>query len=335
MSANVIAVCDSDRSYAEHLVEYLRRRLPQSYEIELYTSAERLMSLCDPERVLLLLAAEKEFCREMEEAGFSRVLVLNETGTYPGNDVISCSKYQSVAEIVAVIRRMCPPGESIVPGAMRHTGPMHIIGVYTPVSRCLQTTFSLTMGQILARRGRVLYLNFENYSGLDRMLGRTFHGTVADLLFFNEVAIEKLAGQLQGMVENIGGLDFVPPMKSFIELRTIQGKQWLDLFQSIEQVTEYEYLILDLSEQTDGLFQILRECEQIFTIEREDAISQAKMTGYEAILRESGCEDLAAKTKRWQFPVFRELPASMENLTHGEMAEYVRKILQETGYLLK
>ena len=335
MSENVIAICDSERSYAERLVEYLRRQLPQNYEMEMYTSAERLLSLCNPERVALLIAAEKEFCREMREAGFSRILVLNETGAYPGKDITCCSKYQSIAEIVAVIRRMCSMGESSVPGAMRHTGPMHIIGVYTPISRCLQTTFSITMGQLLARRGKVLYLNFENYSGLDRMLGRTFHGTVADLLFFNEVAREKLAGQLQGMVENIGGLEFLPPMKSFIELRTIQGSQWLDLFRTIEQVTEYEYLILDLSEQTDGLFQILRECEQIFTIEREDSVSQAKMLGYEAILRESGWEDLAAKTKRWQFPVFRELPASMESLTHGEMADYVRKILLETGYLLK
>lgn len=313
-------------------MEYLRRQLPPNYDIEMYTSAEKMLEICHPGEILLLIIAEHEYGPEVGKAGFPGILVLNETDQYLGEEVANLSKYQSIATITSTIRQMCMMGEGAAPGSIRHAGPMHILGVYTPITRCLQTTFSLTMGQILARKGRVLYLNFENYSGLDRMLGRTFHGTVADLLFFNEVAREKLAGQLQAMVENLGGMDFVPPMKSFIELRAIQGSQWLELFHTIEQVTEYEYLILDLSEQTDDLFGILRECEQVFTIVREDTISQAKITGYEELLREEGCEDIATKTKRWQLPVFKELPAVMENLTHGEMAEYVRNVLKESGY---
>ena len=332
MNGNVIAICDSERSYAEHLMEYLRRQLSLNYDLEMYTSAGKLLELCDPKTVLLLVVAEREYGPSLEKAGFSEILVLNESGSYLGEDVVNFSKYQSMATIASIVRQMCAMSDKAAPGSIRHAGPMHIIGVYTPITRCLQTTFSMTMGQILARKGRVLYLNFENYSGLEYMLGRTFHGTVADLLFFNDVAKEKLAGQLQGMVENLGGMDFVPPMKSFIELRAIQGSQWLELFRTIEQVSEYEYLILDLSEQTDNLFMILRECEQIFTIVRDDPISLAKITGYEALLREGGCEDIATKTRRWQFPVFRELPAVMDNLTHGEMADCVRKALKEAGY---
>lgn len=332
MSGNTIVICDGERRYAERLMEYLRRQIPSNYDLELYTSADRMLSMCNPKDTLLLVIAEREYGPAVEAAGFSGILVLNETDQYLGEDVVNLSKYQSIAAITSAVRQMCVMGDAAAPGSIRHAGPMHIIGVYTPITRCLQTTFSLTMGQILARKGKVLYLNFENYSGLDCMLGKTFHGTVADLLFFNDVAREKLAGQLQGMVENLGGMDFIPPMKSFIELRAIQGSQWLELFHTIEQVTEYEYLILDLSEQTDSLFLILRECEQIFTIVRDDAFSQAKMTGYEELLREGGCEDIATKTKRWQFPVFKELPAAMENLTHGEMADYVRKVLREVGY---
>lgn len=330
---STIAICDRERGYAEHLMEYLKNHLSLNYDMEMYTSADRLIEYCDPEATALLIISEGDYDERIAEAGFTEIMVLNESGRYLGEKPVNYSKYQSMSTITAAIRQMCAKAESEITGSVRHTGPMHIMGVYTPISRCLQTTFSLTMGQLLARKGRVLYLNFENYSGLDQLLGRTFHGSAADLLFFNEVAREKLAGQLQGMVEDVGGMDFIPPMKSFIELRAIQGDQWLELFRTIEQVTDYEYLILDLSEQTEGLFQILRQCEQVFTITREDPLSQAKMVGYEAILREGGGEDIASKTMRWQFPVFRELPASMENLTHGEMADYVRGILQRAGYL--
>ena len=327
-----IVICDGERSYAEHLMEYLRRKLTSNYEVELYTSAEKMLDLCDPSETLLLVVAEKEYGQEIKCAGFSEILVLNESGEYLGEEVTSYSKYQSMDTITAIIRQMCASGDTRAPGAIRHVGPMHILGVYTPISRCLQTTFSMTMGQILSRKGRALYLNFESYSGLDQMLGKTFRGSIADLLYYNECAREKLSGQLGAMVETVGGLDFIPPMKSFVELRAIRGGEWLDFFHSIEKVTDYEYLILDLSEQTDNLLLILRECEQVFTITRDDPISRAKIKGYEQMLQAYGCEDIAAKTRRWQFPVFQKLPAVMENLTHGEMADYVRNLLQESGY---
>ena len=327
-----IVICDGERNYAEHLMEYLRRKLTSNYEIELYTSAEKLLELCSPNDMVLLVISQREYRKEFEDAGFPGILVLNETGEYLGDTVASCSKYQSMDTIASLVRQMCAKEDAKSPGAIRHVGPIHILGVYTPVSRCLQTTFSLTMGQLLARKGRALYLNLESYSGLEYLLGKSFRGSAADLLYYNECAKEKLPAKLGAMVESIGGLDFIPPMKSFVELRAIRGKEWLDFFHSIEKVTEYEYLILDLSEQIDNLLLILRECEQVFTIVRDDPFSRAKIKEYEQMLQAYGCEDVAAKTHRWQFPVYEELPAVMENLTHGEMADFVRTLLQELGY---
>ena len=37
------------------------------------------------------------------------------------------------------------------------------------------------------------------------------------------------------------------------------------------------------------------------------------------------------KTRRCQLPVFRELPAGILLLTHGELAACVRSILEEEG----
>ena len=74
----------------------------------------------------------------------------------------------------------------ILPPATRsqRLGNVQLIGIYTPVRRCLQTTFSFTLGQLLARRHKVLYLNFECYSGLARMLQREFRTDLSDLIYF-------------------------------------------------------------------------------------------------------------------------------------------------------
>ena len=183
------------------------------------------------------------------------------------------------------------------------------------------------MGQLLSASSPVLYLNFEAYSGFETMLGRTFRGSVSDLLYYNDCAREKLSGQLRYMTEKIGDLDFLPPMES------IRTEQWLDLMRTIEKVTDYEYCILDLSEQVDGVLEVMRQCDYIFTIIREDGIARAKMTQYEALLKSTQYEDIFMKTRRCRLPVFRELPGNILMLTHGELAACVREILEEEGLL--
>ena len=45
-----------------------------------------------------------------------------------------------------------------------------LIGVFSPVRRCYQTTFSVLMGRLLLGRGRVLYLSFEFCEGCEEFI---------------------------------------------------------------------------------------------------------------------------------------------------------------------
>ena len=332
-----IAIYDDELSYACHLMEYLKTKARLPLEVCVFSDVGKLLRGNNVADTQLLVVAESEYSQRIAQAGFRDVLILNESDRYLGEEPQNISKYQSMEQVCGAIRAkmartLAKEEQEAMPGALRHTGEMKLIGVYTPVRRCLQTTFSLTLGQLLARRTKVLYLNFESFSGLEQMLSRTFHGTVSDLLYYNECAREKFAAQLSMMVEDLNGLHFIPPMKSFIELRTIRAAQWTELFRSIERVSDYEYMILDLTEATDGLFSILRDCTEIYTLTRADGFSAAKIKEYELTLRSTHFEDLCVKTRRWQLPVFRELPASLENLTHGELADYIRRLLENGDY---
>ena len=80
-----------------------------------------------------------------------------------------------------------------------------IIGIFSPLGRCLKTSFALTLGQILAKERAVLYLNMEEYSGFEELMGKGF----ATMVEFHKRVLEaKQAGADFIKIMTTGILDF-------------------------------------------------------------------------------------------------------------------------------
>lgn len=106
----------------------------------------------------------------------------------------------------------------------------------------------------------------------------------------------------------------------------------MELLGTIESIGDYEYLILDLTDGMNGLFELLAHCHRIYTITRDDGFAMAKMSQYEQILRMNERDDIAEKTVKCRFPLFEKLPSDLNLMTHGELARYVKAIIQEDLY---
>ena len=87
-------------------------------------------------------------------------------------------------------------------------------------------------------------------------------------------------------------------------------------------------MILDLSESIQGLLEVLQLCIRVFTLTKEDHMSQCKLDQYEQLLSLCEKEEVKVKTKKLSLPYFRRLPAEMEQYTRGELADYVRKEIE-------
>lgn len=313
-------------------MEYLSGCSSIPCEVRVCLGKESLIANICPQDCLLVVAAESQFSSSILQAGFEHVLMLSETGKCP-EGIKSVSKYQSMSHIAEFITEACGSAQILAGTSLRHSAPMKIIGFYTPVTRCLQTTLALTVGQILADRGSVLYMNFEAVSGLERLFGQSSRGSMSDLIYYNDCAREKLGVQLEYMTQDLNGLRYLSPMHSFAELHSVTGKQWEKLILSIGEITEYQWLLLDLTEHADGLPDLLRMCGRICTIERKDGFSQARMLQYEDLMRELDYEDLFIRTMRMYLPLFQELPASPHDLKRGALADYVRELIDAGEFL--
>lgn len=335
MKQKIMAICDTEEAYAFRLAEYVLEKGRLPYAFHLFTEVEKLQNLMEREEIALLLIAEsalKFLKEEYVKQKVLRMFVLQENDKHDRDDLCYISKYQSPDMILQVMfdsleDQMDWTAQDIVMGS-----DVKLIGMYSPIKRCLQTSFALTLGQMLAKKSKVLYLNFEFYSGLGQMLRREFSTDMMDVMYYFQCAREKLAMRLPSILQNINGLDYIPPMQSPTGLGEVSGSQWAELCRDIAAMGQYEYIILDLDDGIDGLFDLLRQCYKIYTITKDDSFAAAKVNQYEQVLQSGELEDIADKTVKCRFPVFQNLPTDLELMTHGELAEYVKSIMEEDIY---
>ncbi len=325
MDKRILAIFDGEESYAYRLMDFISAKEKVPFEVHVFTKQDKFFSYAQENEIECLLLSENAYQKQIETLKIPHIIILSEGRTNLSKALCHINKYQSCENILKEIMTYYAKSVSAPEQVIRTINrKMHIIGIYTPVSRCLQTTFSLTLGQMLAKKYKTLYLNFEAYSGFSRMLSRDFKSNISDLAYYFSCAREKLFYQLESMVENIGGLDFIGPAEIYMNLSDIRGTQWIDLFHEIEKISDYEYLVLDLSDCLMDLWEVLQSCDVVYTIIRDDPLALAKVEQYEKALESMKYEDIKAKTKKWNLPIFKKLPLRFEELTYGELAGYIK-----------
>ena len=101
-----------------------------------------------------------------------------------------------------------------------------LFGVYSPLGRCLKTSFAWTLGQILSEERSVLLISLEEYSGLEELMQKKFSCTLSDLLYYVRQKNPGVILKLNSMVQSVGQLDFVPPVQSPEDIRGTSWKDW-------------------------------------------------------------------------------------------------------------
>ncbi len=324
----LLVLCDEEEEYARLLTDFLQKQRDLPWRIHTYTSIDELMR-SEKEPVMLLAVSESAYSEVLQALQPLRTVILNESGVIRWKDVPCVDKYQAAEEVLKYLLQIYMEVADTGLPRLRQGCRTKFIGNYTPVHRSMQTSFALTMSQMLAREHATLYLNFEHYAGIGELLPDLQTLDLADLLYFLNAEQEKFRLRLQTMLRHVGNLDYIPPMKSGQNLLTVQTAEWLGLLQKIEELGEYEYVILDLSESMQGLFEILRLCRRVYTLTREDRIAKAKLLQYEQLLSLYGYGDVLEKTRQPSLPQIRRLPEELEQLTRGELAALAEGLIRE------
>lgn len=322
MKRRQIAVCDGEQEYTRRFARYANRYRDSLFTVHGYTDIQELIKDTKehPADIILLSGnLARELGRE-EQTG--QIICLSEEEYQEEKlDYPVIYKYQSCPQILRKAYSIYAEQTPVSLGIALRLKDMKRIGVFSPTGRTGKTSFALALGKELAKQRRTLYLNMEEFSGFEVLYPWGDGWTLSELMYFMKQGKNAFACKLESMIGQIGGLDYIPPVKSPLELRSIEKEDWEKLLETLEKESRYEYIILDLSCGVEGLFELLEQCDRIYMPHASDETAQAKLWQYKETLKFLEMEDILEKTEQITFSGIEQLEeyARMEGKRWREM----------------
>ncbi|MFT4106825.1 MAG: hypothetical protein QM657_13790 [Lacrimispora sp.] len=326
-----MAVYDPDPAYGERFAEYVSHRGQVPFSAQAFTSLQGLKAYAKDHEIELLLIHSSVSAEEAEKIGAARVIRLaGEEEEYEEGGPVQIYKYQAADSMMReVMACYCSAeGDPVFAGV---SGTGRIIGIYSPVNRCLKTSLALTMGQLMARDLKVLYLNLEDCSGLKHLTGEEYRGGLSELLYYYSQN-EFNWGRLGSLVYTWGDLDYVPPVRYPEDLFQMTAQSMAELVERIARESAYEAVILDLGQFGAKALEVLEICDVVYMPVKEDCVSAAKIEEFEEYLLSSGHEPLKNRIQKLKLPYHCNPGRTdnyLEQLLWGELGDYTRQLLRK------
>lgn len=328
MKKKILVLCDKEKEYLQQLTDYLQKKEQFPFEIHAYSGPSGVMEYEMGNEVEMLLVSETAYTYEVSRFPANQILILGDNSGTLNVGLPQTEKYQQAENIYRFIMDHYLQNGSVEEKVFCEEKKAKIIGLYSPVKRCLQTSFALTMGQIMAKAKKTLYISFEHYAGWNSLLRKEGGKDLSDLLGYLDEK-EKFAFRIRLVERKVGNLWYIPPVYAGQNLVYVTAAEWVKLINRISAEGGYDYLILDLSEGLQGVFDLLRLCDRIYTIVCDDRPAGSKVDQYEHLLRVQEYEDVLEKTKKQRLPHITELPGQIEQYTRGALADFVKRLVRE------
>ncbi|MCR5801501.1 MAG: hypothetical protein K6G57_04130 [Lachnospiraceae bacterium] len=332
---SILALCDEEEEYTLLMSDYLRRQKGLPWRLITYTGAEEMMNDSEENAPDILVVSESSYRDDMRKKVKGKTVILSEDGLKGPEGVRIIEKYSAaenvLGSLIDIFFELEKEADASRCAAKERSIDLKpkLIGFFSPVGRCLQTTTALTLGHLLSTKHKTLYLNFEHYSGHSEIEPEAREKDLADMLYFLSGNGERFELRFRTIVKKIGGLDYIPPMRSGQNLLTIAAGDWLKMLNRLSALGEYEYIVMDLSESMQGLFEILRRCDRIYMNTGKDRIAESKITRFEQVLSMYEYRDVLDKTDKCEPPKITRIPCEVEQYTSGVMADYARELVRK------
>ena len=314
MSEKNVVICDREIRYANGLGENIAEREDLAVKVYVCSSFEHVLELEQAKKIHIFIVDEEITYAQRTQIGANQVFVLARGRVADlGEEEWAIGKYQCADEIIRQVFEFYVDRtkENVMRSMNKERA--RLFAVYSPIRRIGKTSFAMALGRAGAKSKKVLYLNLEEYAGMD--IAQNADLNLGDLLYYLRQGNGNLGIRLQSAVKENEGLDMVTPIPIVLDLKEVTWEEWEALITELVENSLYEMVVLDVGESVQGLFPLLEMCDRVYMPVLEDEISRRKLKQYQDNVEQLKLEKLKRIT--YQFV----MPQNPERLARIQMKE--------------
>lgn len=325
----IMAVFDRDADFASRLADYINLKAKAPFTAMAFSHEDQLINYGKDHEIEILLLDEKAGDLA-ERVNARQVIRLCEGKIVEVKDNLPwVFKYQSGDCIMREVMA-CYCDRPVETAVALFGERAAVMGVFSPVNRCLKTSFALALGQLLSREETVLYLNLEAYSGFSQLMGENHQRDLSDVLYLYRQGGYSWI-KLRPMVYSWEKLAYIPPVRYGEDLSQVMPGDIAALIDRIAGESGYDKIIVDVGQMGREVLPILEACNVIYMPIREDCVSRAKIEEFEQYLEAADEGMVRGRIHKLKLPynsAFGRQGNYLEQLLWGDLGDYVRQMLK-------
>ena len=291
MDVKVLAVCDAEKQYAMKLMEAFCEKRNLGFQIHVFSDVEELKQFAQHTQLEILLITGKLMSENLQRFNIGKIILLSDGEIYEEfSDYESIYKYQSAERILKEI--LCYYAEYARPATGMYYGKkeFEVHGVYSPIGRCGKSALARALAGRFGKRRKTLLLDLQSFSACLEQLGEEELWDLADIIYFLRQGKKTFLYKLGSIVRSQGSYDYILPMKTPADLRSVTLAEWTELLEKLATDSDYQVIVLDFGSEVCGLFGLLDQCTKIYTPVLLDENSKRKIQNFEKILKDENFE---------------------------------------------
>ena len=301
MSDKNVVICDREIRYANGHGENISEREDLAVKVYVCSSFEHVLELEQAKKIHIFIVDEEITYAQRTQIGANQVFVLARGKVADlGEEEWAIGKYQCADEIIRQVFEFYVDRTKENVMRCMNKERARLVAVYSPIHRVGKTTFALALGRECAKSKKVLYLNLEEYAGME--VSQDTNMNLGDLLYYLRQGNGNLGIRLQAAVKEDEGLDVVPPIPVVLDLKEVTWEEWDALITQLLENSLYEMVVLDVGESVQGLFPLLELCDRVYMPVLDDEISRRKVKQYQDNVEQLKLEKLKRITYQFVMP---------------------------------
>lgn len=208
-------------------------------------------------------------------------------------------------------------------------GQTRLISVYSLADNQYQMPFAMTLSSILSENEKVLLMDFQENSGLSRMLEQSVEHNLDELLVMAESG-RYSTNRINSCIGRKHKLDYVYPIENTECLCEINTVICNNLLQMLGKEMHYDCIVLNMGTRFKGFFDILDRCSDIYLVQKKGGISQWREYEFTEELIERGLSNVVERIKLIEPPVITTPVSTCDKLVElwkwNEFGDVIRNM---------